>query len=346
MNYYAKRIGQTLFTIWAVLTITFVLIRFMPGGPLDYLRAQVIAGNIGQGSSSGLQGSTDQLAAFNRLAELYINIDPDKPIHEQYIQYMSQLAQGDLGQSIYFTAPVENVLLPAIPWTVFLGTIAVFISFVSRVVVGAALAYKEGTRFDAGGTTALVWGHSLPFYIIGILLLYVFGYQWGWFPTSGRYNADAVAGLNWPFISGILNHAALPVAALAWASFGAGAIAMRANAIQVLGEDYVRTAKLRGIGSRRITILYVARNAILPMYTGMLIQIGFIFAGSIILERIFVYRGVGWYMFRAIQADDYPLMMGGFILITVTVAIAMLVADLTYGIVDPRVSRGESDESF
>jgi len=345
MNYYAKRIAQTMFTIWAVLTITFVLIRFMPGGPLDYLRAQVIAGNVGQGTGQ-FQGGSGRLASFNRLAELYINIDPSQPIYIQYWQYVSQLAHGDLGMSIYYTAPVEQILLPAIPWTVFLGGIAVFISFVSRVVVGAALAYKEGSRFDVGGTTALIWGHSLPFYIIGILLLYVLGYQWGWFPTSGRYNADAVAGLNWPFISGILSHAALPVIALAWASFGSGAIAMRANAIQVLGEDYVRTARLRGIKSKRITILYVARNAVLPMYTGMLIQIGFIFAGSIILERIFVYRGVGWYMFRAIQADDYPLMMGAFILIIVTVSIAMLVADLTYGLVDPRVTRGESDESF
>lgn len=339
MNYYAKRVGQTLFTIWSVLTITFALIRFMPGGPLDYLRAQVIAGNIGQGSTGQLQGSSDQLAAFDRLAELYININPNDPIYVQYVDYMSQLFRGDFGQSIYFTAPVEDVLLPAIPWTVFLGAIAVFISFVSRVVVGAALAYKEGSRLDFGGTTALIWGQSLPFYVIGILLLYVFGYQYGWFPTSGRYNADAVAGLNWPFIAGILNHAALPVIALAWASFGAGAIAMRANAIQVLGEDYVRTAKLRGIGSKRITILYVARNAILPMYTGIVIGLGGILGGQVILEEIFAYNGLGLVMFNATVQRDFPLLTASLIITTFLFVLGTLIADFTYAWIDPRAEQ-------
>lgn len=346
MNYYVKRLLQSLFTIWAVLTITFALTRWMPGGPLDFIRAQLVAGSLGAGSGGQIQGDPQQLKQFNKLAQLYINIDPSKPLHMQYLEYMSNLLMGDLGQSIWYSKPVVEVLVPAIPWTVFLGALAIFISFVSRVVVGAALAYKEGTRIDLGGTTALIWGHALPFYVVAILLLYVLGFQLGWFPVSGRVNSNVPAGLNIPFIVGILKHAALPVAALAWASFGQGAIAMRANSIQVLGEDYLRVAKLRGIKTDRIALLYVARNAILPMYTGMLIQIGFVFAGSVILESIFRYPGVGYYMFQGIQARDYPLMMGAFILITITVVFAMLVADLTYGIVDPRVKRGESSEAF
>ncbi|MCU4975476.1 ABC transporter permease [Halobacteria archaeon AArc-m2/3/4] len=344
MNYYVKRVLQSLFTIWAVLTITFVLIRWMPGGPLDYLMAQFVQGNLGP-SGTGVD-TQERIAAFERMAEVYINFDPTAPLYVQYFEYVGDVLTGNLGRSIWYQQPVEEVLFPAIPWTVFIGAVAIFISFISRVIVGAALAYKEGSKLDIGGTTLLIWGHSIPFYVVAILLLYTFGYQFGWFPVSGRYNPDPPAGLNWPFIAGILHHAALPMVALAWASFGAGAIAMRANAIQILGEDYLRAAKLRGITSKRITLLYVARNAILPMYTQMLIQVGFIFSGSIILEMVFEYRGVGWYMFQAIQNNDYPLMMGCFLLITVTIAIAMLVADLTYGLVDPRVRRGESSESF
>jgi peptide/nickel transport system permease protein len=261
----------------------------------------------------------------------------------QYIDYITDVLQGDLGQSFLHNEPVAEVLLPAIPWTLFLGAIAVFISFVSRVIIGGTLAYVEGSRFDFGATTTLVWIHAFPYYVVAILLLFTFGYQLDWFPINGRVNSAVPAGLNYEFIAGILHHAALPIISLAWASFGAGAIVMRANAIQIIGEDYVRVARLRGIPTSRITIWYVARNAILPMYTQMLLSIGFMFGGSVILETIFQYPGVGYYIVNSINARDYPMMMAGFLIITVAVVIAMLVADLTYGMVDPRVNRGENN---
>ena len=342
MNYYVERTLQAVFTVWAVLTITFVLTRWMPGGPLDFIRAQMIAGNLGAAGGGGeITGSPEQLEQFNEIAKAYVNIVPSAPLHEQYIEYTRSILTGDLGRSIWFNKPVEDVLIPAIPWTLFLGSVSVLISFVTRVVIGAALAYKEGSWFDIGSTTALLWAHSVPFFLVGIILLYLTAYQWGWFPIAGRINPAAEPGLNWPFVAGVLEHAALPVISLAWASFGAGAIAMRANSIQVLGEDYLRVANLRGVALKRIATLYVARNAILPMYTSMLIQLGYIFAGSVFIESIFQYHGVGFYIFRGIQARDYPLMMGGFLMITITLVIAMFIADLTYGMVDPRVKRDQ-----
>jgi peptide/nickel transport system permease protein len=339
MNYYVERSLQALFTVWAVLTITFVLTRWMPGGPLDFIRAAMVAGDLGPTGGGQITGSTERLQQFDELAKAYVNIAPSAPLHEQYFTWLTQTLQGDMGRSVWFNEPVEDILVPAIPWTVFLGAVSVLISFVTRVVIGAALAYREGSWFDIGSTTALLWAHSIPFFLVGIILLYLTAYQWSVFPTGGRLNPAVDPGLNWPFISGVLNYAFLPVVSLAWASFGAGAIAMRANSIQVLGEDYLRVANLRGIATKRIATLYVARNAILPMYTQMLIQLGYIFAGSIFIESIFNYKGVGFYIFRAIQARDYPLMMGGFILITVTLVIALYVADLTYGMIDPRVKR-------
>lgn len=347
MNYYVKRTLQALFTVWATLTFTFALTRYMPGGPLDFIRAQLALGNLGPGGSSGGGGANSvNMEQFSQLAQQYVNIDPTKPVYIQYMNYMSHLLQGDLGQSIWYGKPVSDVLFPAIPWTVFLGSIAVTVSFTTRVVIGALLAYVEGSKFDLGGTTALIWGHSIPFYIIAIVLIYVFAYQYGLFPISGRVNPNTTPGLNIPFIRGILWHAALPIVSLVWVSFGQGALAMRANSIQVLGEDYLRAARLRGIDTDRIALLYVGRNAILPMYTQMLIQIAFVFAGSVYLESIFAYPGVGYYLFQGIQARDYPLMMGAFILITVTVVIAMYVADLTYSFLDPRIKQGEASEAY
>ena len=339
MNYYVKRTLQAVFTFWAVLTLTFVMVRWMPGGPLDFIRAAMVAGNLGPGGGGSISGSPQRIQEFNEIAELYVNVRPDAPLHEQYFNWFADVLRGDLGRSVWFNEPVRDILIPAIPWTVFLGAISVLISFVSRVLIGAALAYREGTRFDIGVTTGLMWVHSVPFFLVGVILLYLTAYQWELFPIAGRLDTSAEPGLNWSFISGVLHYAALPVISLAWASFGSGAIAMRANSIQVLGEDYLRVAQLRGISTRRVATLYVARNAILPMYTNMLIQIGFIFAGSIFIESIFQYKGIGFYIFRGIQARDYPLMMGGFLLIAATLVITLYIADLTYGMIDPRIKR-------
>jgi peptide/nickel transport system permease protein len=345
MDYYIKRAFQAIFTFWAVLTITFALTRWMPGGPLDFIRAQMIAGSLGAaGGQAEVTGNAQQLEQFNELAETYINVTPNAPLHEQYLNWMQATLSGDFGRSIWFNKPVEEVVIPAIPWTLFLGTVGIITSFVTRVVIGAVLAYREGSRLDFGGTTALLWVQSVPYFLIGIALLYVTAYQFGWFPLAGRVNPEVTPGINWPYISGVLNHAFLPVFSLAMASFGAGAIAMRANSIQELGKDYLRVANLRGIDSRRITTLYVARNAILPMYTQMLIQIGYIFSGSILIESIFQYKGLGFYLFRGIQARDYPLMMAIFLLLSVTIVVAMFLADMTYGWIDPRVKR--SSEAY
>ncbi len=346
MNYYLKRIGQAVFTVWAVMSIAFLLTRWMPGGPLDYIRAQFIAGSIGPSGGGSVTASPERIRQFNEMAELYVNLNPSDPLYVQYIDYMTSLLTGDLGHSIMLSEPVIAIVGPAIPWTVFIGSIGVLISFVSRVLVGATLAYYEGTRLDFTATTALIWIHALPFYIAAILMIYILGYQHSLFPIGGQVASGTVPGLNWPFISGIIEHAALPVIALSWASFGAGAVAMRANAIQILGKDYMRVARLRGIRMKRLTTRYVARNSILPMYTELLISVGFMFGGSVLLETIFQYEGIGYWMFRAIQSRDYPLMMGCFLVITVAVAVALVIADLTYGLVDPRIKRGDESESF
>lgn len=337
MNWLTKRLAQTLITIFAVVTLAFGLIRLMPGGPEDYIRAQMIEQR---------DGSVDS-AEINRLVETYISYDPDEPLWVQYIEYTAAVFTGDLGESMIYNQPVADILLAALPWTVFVMLVGLLVSFTLGVGLGALMAYVEGKPFDIGMSMASVVLTSIPYYIAAILFLMFLSYRFGIFPSGGRVNPDHPIGLNPQFFASAVYHAMLPILSIVVTTTGGIALAMRGNSIQILGEDYLRVARLRGISRNRIATRYVARNAILPLYTGFMIAIGNIFGGSIILEYIFNYPGLGYYIYRAVTSRDYPLLMGGFILITVAVVICLLIADLTYGKLDPRAGAGgEQRESY
>ncbi|WP_224337981.1 ABC transporter permease [Haloprofundus halobius] len=331
VDWRVRRLAQTGFTVWAVTTLSFVLIRLMPGNPMGAMVRQL--------ESQGV----DPVRA-RQLVELRMTIDPDKPIPLAYIDYMGSMLQGDLGQSTYYAAPVTEVLAQAMPWTLFVLSWSLFISFFIGISVGALMAYWEGGKLDVGITSWAILMGSIPFYVLAILLLIFLSYRGGYFPTGGRQPTGIPPGFNWPYIKGIAYHATLPVASMLVAS-GIASLGMRGNSIRVLGSDYLRVARLRGLSDATISTQYVARNAVLPMYTTLLISIGEMFGGSVVLEQVFQYRGLGYYLYSAINQRDYPLMMGGFVLITVAVVIALLIADLTYGYIDPRAG-GQNDESY
>lgn len=333
MKWLFKRVGQALFTVWAVITLSFLLIRFMPGGPLDYLRVQL--------RERGIPPET-----INEYVRTYIPVDPDKPLWQQYFDYLFSVLQGDFGQSFWSNEPVFDILAPALPWTVFLMSIATFFSFGIGIAVGGMMAYLEGSRFDSSMTVTSIVLTSIPYYILAVALVYLLGYQLSYFPTGGRVDSTLNAGFNWPFIKSILFHATLPLLSMLIPGWGGTALSMRGNSISVLGEDYLRVARLRGLSGRRIALRYVARNAMLPLYTGILVSIGFMLGGSVILETIFNYPGVGYYLFRGVEARDYPLMMGGFILISIAVVLGVFIADMTYHRIDPRAASESEREAF
>lgn len=333
-NYYIKRTFQSVFTLFVVVSLTFGMVRLLPGGPADYVRAQLLQ----QAQSSG--GSVN-MAQLNRQVAAYTNIRPDQSIFKQYIDYMISILSGDLGTSIFHQEPVTSILGEALPWTIFIMSVSLIISFSLSIVLGAAMAYKEGSLFDTSLTGVSTFIQSVPYYIAAVVLLYFLAYQGGIFPTGGRMNPSTTAGWNIPFIIGVLTHAALPIISMIVTGFDP--IGMRGNSIRVLGEGYMRVAELRGLSESHIAVRYVAKNAILPFYTSFLISIGTVFGGSIILEQIFAYPGVGYYLFQSISSRDYPVMMGGFLLITTAVVIGLYIADLTYGLIDPRAnSEGRS----
>ncbi|ELZ06056.1 ABC transporter permease [Natrialba asiatica] len=331
MNYYLKRTAQIPLTILAVATLTFGLIRLLPGGPFTQLRLELLQQGV----------PAEQVDA--RIEALQ-NIRPDAPLWQQYLDYMVGVAQLDLGQSISLNEPVIDVLARSLPWTVFLVVTSTILMFVIGVVIGALQAYWEGSRFDritSGGSIFLL---SVPYYIFAVIFLFFLAFQLQLFPTGNAVARGVDASLSLAYFSSVLHHATLPILAFTISGIGSTALNMRGNGIQVLGEEYVEVARLRGLSNNRIATRYVARNAILPMYTGLLLLIGFRLGGTVVLEEIFSYPGLGYYMIQAVNANDYPLMMGCFLVITVTLVVGVYIADLTYGLIDPRISAGDSDE--
>ncbi|WP_114579003.1 ABC transporter permease [Saliphagus sp. LR7] len=337
MNWYVTRLIQALITFIAVIHITFFLMQSLPGGPADYLRTQLLSQGIAEGDMD--------LQEVNQLVELYIGINPGKSTWEQYVDYMSKFfLEGDMGTSLWYGEPVTEIYAEALPWTIYLMGSSTLLNFAIGIFLGAVMAYKEGSRFDISLTSIGIVLTSIPFYLFAILLLYVFAVQWNLFPLQGRYPSGADPEFTWEFFKGVIHHSVLPILSVVVTSWGLLALTMRGNSIRVLGEDYLRVARLRGLSDNVISIRYVGRNAILPLYTSLMISLGSLIGGSVILEQIFLYRGMGFYLYDATESRDYPLVMGGFILITLTVLIGIYFAELTYGMIDPRASEGGSHD--
>jgi peptide/nickel transport system permease protein len=322
-------------TFLVVVHLSFVLMQALPGGPARYLRARLMAEGVGEGMS---------LAEVNRLVEVYLNVNPEAGSWERYVSYMSSLLQGDLGRSIWLDKPVTDVYLEAIPWTIFLMGSAILLSYGIGVVLGAVMAYKEGSLFDTEFTALSIVMMSIPFYLFGVLIIYLLAVRNGYFPMTGRYPDGMEAELSIAFVRGVLYHGFLPITSVTLSWIGLVAVSMRGNSIRVLGEDYIRVARLRGLSGRTVSLRYVGRNAILPLYTRFMIALGTLFGGSVILEELFLYKGMGYYLFLGVNSRDYPLVMGGFINVTLTVLAGIFIAELTYGYVDPRAGIGGTHE--
>jgi len=332
-KYLFRRTAQAIISFVAVVNLSFFLVRFLPGGPMDYLLAQAASIDVGAGSG--------QVEKQVQVAKVYLNLNPEKPLIDQYISYMSSLLfQGDFGRSVYYDQTVGKALADALPWTMFVMGISLICIFSIGIFLGAIMAFLEGSRFDVATTLYSVIMGSIPFYIVGILFIIVFSHQLGWFPTGGQIGMSVEPGLNIPFITNVLYHAFGPIVSTVLSGIGGVALGMRGNSIRILGKEYLRNADVRGLSTGRISSQYVVRNAVLPMYTSFAISLGTFFGGSVVLERVFIYPGIGFRMFRALEARDYPLLMGGFIMLTAVVIISIFVADLTYGIIDPRAEAG------
>ena len=342
MSYYAKRIVQTVVVFLSTVTVTFMMYRLMPFGPVEQMKSQLRS----EYQKSGQSLSRAQIEQINQQVETLTNIQPDAPLLQQYLSYMEGvLLHADFGTSIVLQEPVFEVLFGAMPWSVFISVYGLALGTTISLLLGAIMAYKEGSSFDTGLTVVSTLTQTVPYYVVAILVLIVFAFQLEWLPTGGKMTPGTEPGLNWPFVAGVVEHAALPVLSSFIAGFG-GALAYRGNCVREMGKGYLRLARLRGLSQGRIAIRYVGRNALLPIYTTLMLGVASVFGSSIILEQIFNYRAMGFVTYNALLDQDYPLLMGAFIFFSAITLLGVLVADLTYGIIDPRVEGGANRESY
>lgn len=340
MRYIIRRLAQAVITIVSGLFITFSLYRLMPGGPVEAIMA-----DLAQDMRDG-QGGVNQERLEQR-AELLTGINPDQPIPVAFYDYVFDIVVNqEFGRSILYQRPVFDMLFEAFPWSLFISLYGLMLGFVAVVLIGVIMAWYEGTKVDSGLTVFILSMNAIPYYVGAIVMLTFLAFQWELFPSGGRAPPGVSAGFTIEYMTGILYHAALPIATNFILGFAAGALGMRANTVRIVGSDYLRSARLRGLSTNRILTRYLTRNAILPIYTSYMLGISYIFSSNVVTEQLFQYRGAGWLLLDAATNQDYPLIMGSFLWFAIITIAAIMFMDLTYGLIDPRAETGGTRESY
>lgn len=325
MKYLLRKGGLYLFIAWAAVTLNFLIPRLMPGDPVSALIDK-------------LHGNVDPAALDALRMAFGLN---NAPLINQYWDYIVALFHGDWGLSISnYPVPVSQIVTQALPWTLGLVGVTTIISFLLGTGIGIWLAWRRGSWTD-GLLPAMTFFSAIPYFWLALVLVLIFGVTLGWLPLSGAYGDSTSVGFNLSFIGSIVQHALLPALTIVLASFAGWSLGMRNMMMTVLGEDYVVMAEAKGLRKRTVMVRYAARNAILPSITSFALSLGAVVGGSILTEVIFNYPGIGYTLFLAVQAQDFPLMQGLFLIISLTVIAANLLADIVYIFLDPR-TRAES----
>lgn len=322
MRFALRRLGFFALTLWAALTLNFFLPRMMPGNPAIAMMGK-------------FRGPVNPTAL--KALEVAFGVDTHQSLPAQYLHYLGNVATGNFGTSLYlYPQPVSQVVIAAIPWTLGLVGVTTVLAFVLGTGIGIVAAWRRGSWLDGIVPPVFVITSAIPYFWVGMILILVVSEKLGWLPASGGSSIGSTPSLSAGFIGDVLTHAALPAAALLVTTAGTWILTMRNNMITTLAEDYVRMARAKGLPGRRIMLDYAARNAILPNLTGFAMSLGFVVGGAILVEYVFNYPGVGFMLLQAVNYEDYPLMQALFLLITVAVLVAILLADLATVLFDPR----------
>lgn len=313
-----QRLGQYLIVFIVAVTLNFFLPRLMPGNPLA-----LIAGvDVG-------------LLTPEQRAELIQDVGLNEPLISQYVDYWQSILTGDLGFSFRSGRPISELIAERLPWTLLITGGALVISAIVGIGLGAISAWRRGKKTDLALLPSMIALESLPSFWLGMLLISVFAVSLGWLPSFGAVTpASGLTG--WAHTVDIIEHAILPMVTLAVLSTPGVYLTMRYSMLEVLGEDFIRTARAKGAPERRVLFGHVARNAIAPVVTFLAIRLAFAFGGAVIIETVFSYPGLGRLVFESVGGRDYPVMQAAFLVFTVAVLLANLGADLLYPILDPR----------
>lgn len=317
-DYVVKRVAFTIVTIFVAISLNFLLFRVLPGTAVSSL--------------ARVPNATAQLKRH-----LTAEFGLDRPLRTQYLDYLKQLFRGNLGVSFANQQPVRSNLAAALYNTIPVVTIATVLSLVLGIGTGVLSAWRRGTITDQVSTNSAIVLYALPTQWIALVLLIAFA---KYLPTAGTSNPFAVAPLPfWQHLGDVCEHMVLPVATLVLTLYGGNTLIVRSALLETLGEDYMLTARAKGIGRRRMMWSHALRNAMLPITTLVTLSLGSIVAGAILMEVVFSWPGIGSALYQAVQERDYPMLQGGFLLFTVSVVLFNLIADLLYFKLDPRISR-------
>ncbi|HCS35510.1 MAG TPA: ABC transporter permease [Sphaerochaeta sp.] len=329
-----KKLAKVLFTVWVVTTLIFFLIRLMPSNPIQqYVQNLVVQ-----------YGMTYEEASA-RASSLF-SIDLDANVFSQYIRYLQQAARLDFGTS--FLSPgvqVSEIIAARLPWTLFTVGSGLLLSFIVGTVLGAIAAYRRESWYEPIISGVSSFLSAIPDFLIAIFLILFFGvFTWGGrgsiipiFQLRGNFSPGATIGWNWEFIGSVLDHAMVPILTYFFSQIGIWVLLMKGSTAGCLNADYATIARARGLRPGKILGSYIGRNAMLPIVTEFAMRLGFIIGGSLIIEQLFVYQGIGLELLKATSNRDYPLMQGIFLIMTVAIVLSNLLAEILYGVLDPRI---------
>jgi peptide/nickel transport system permease protein len=319
MRYVTRRLGLFLVTLWAALTVNFIIPRAMPGSEASAVLATY------RGISP---------AALHAL-EIEFGVHVHQNVILVYFQYLGNCFTGQFGLTAQ-RVPVLTEILRTAPWTLGLVGVATVIAFLIGTLVGVLSAWWRGGRLDSLLPPLLFIVASFPVFFVGLILIFVFAVTLNWVPLGSNYAYGVTPSLSLSFIGDVLVHAILPGASLVIVTAGLWIYSMRNNMITTVAEDYVKMARAKGLSTWRIMFDYAARNAILPNLTGFAMQLGYVLGGSILVEYTFSYPGLGYLFYTSVTDHDLPLMQGLFLFYTLAVLLCVVVADFVTAVVDPR----------
>ena len=320
MRLIGRRLALYALTFWVAITVNFLLPHLMPGNPIQTM--------IGK-----LTGTVTP--AEIRSIRLFFGGGVDKSLLSQYFTYIGQLLHGNLGFSFTNSASVSSILRQYVPWTICLIGVATIISFLIGTVSGALLGWTRGSRLDSLIPTATFF-QATPYFFLATVMLLVFASNLHWFPPLDGYNISSVhPGWTWAFVFSALRYGQLPLISIVLSSVAGWMLGMRNMMITMVAEDFVLMSIAMGLPKRKV-IWAAARNAVLPSIANLSLAIGLVVSGALLVELVFNYPGVGDLLLNAISSEDYPLIQGIFLIITLAVLAANLLADLVYLLLDPR----------
>lgn len=289
-------------TVLGVLTLVFFLVHLIPGDPVELMLGET--------------------AARADLAQLRADLGLDRPLGEQYARFLGGLAHGDLGRSFFYRKPVAAVIGGALPSTALLALAALVVALLIALPIGILAAVHRDRLTDRLAMIGSLLGVSMPNFWLGPLLIILFSFRLGWLPVSGREGPASLV---------------LPALTLGFALAAILARMTRASMLDVLGEDYLRTARAKGVSERVVILRHALRNALLPVVTIVGLQFGALLSGAVITENVFAWPGVGTLLIQAITARDYPLVQGCVLVISLSYVLVNFLTDVLYSLIDPRV---------